>query len=65
MRRRRRSRRAHLRSTSAGKLLGKDLLLAKLGNLVYQAEGVENYRFSSPAEDMAVESPPASGAGQL
>ncbi|MGI5935754.1 MAG: baseplate J/gp47 family protein [Oscillospiraceae bacterium] len=37
-----------------GKLLGKDILLARLGNLVYQTEVVENYRFYSPAGDIAV-----------
>ncbi|HHU21912.1 MAG TPA: baseplate J/gp47 family protein [Clostridiales bacterium] len=46
--------RSALEEYFSGKLLGKDLLLAKLGNLVYQARGVENYRFSSPSSDLAV-----------
>ncbi len=42
-----------------GTLLGRDLLLARLGQVVYQVEGVENYKFYAPANDLAV------GRGQL
>ena len=42
-----------------GTLLGKDLLLARLGQVVYQVDGVENYKFYAPANDLAV------AAGQL
>ena len=38
-----------------GALLGRDVLLAKLGSLVYGCEGVENYRILSPGADVAVE----------
>lgn len=37
-----------------GTLLGKDLLLARLGQVVYQVDGVENYKFYAPANDLAV-----------
>ena len=37
-----------------GELLGRDLLLARLGAAVLEAEGVENYRLLSPAADMAM-----------
>lgn len=36
-----------------GRLLGKPVLLAELGNLLYNIEGVANYRFTAPAEDLA------------
>ena len=35
-----------------GRLLGRPVLLAELGNRLYDLEGVENYRFSAPAEDV-------------
>jgi uncharacterized phage protein gp47/JayE len=38
-----------------GTLLGKDLLLARLGQVVYQVDGVENYKFYAPVDDLAVE----------
>ena len=38
-----------------GKLLGQDLLLARLGQVIYQVEGVENYKFYAPAQDLTVE----------
>ncbi len=37
-----------------GSLLGQDLLLARLGQVVYQVDGVENYRFYSPASDLPI-----------
>ena len=42
-----------------GSLLGQDLLLAQLGQVVYQVEGVENYKFYAPANDRKV------GPGEL
>lgn len=36
----------------SGKLLGKAVRLAELGNRVYGVEGVENYRISSPEDDV-------------
>ena len=42
-----------------GTLLGKDLLLARLGQVVYQVEGVENYKFYAPSQDLEV------GSGEL
>ena len=42
-----------------GSLLGKDLLLARLGQVIYQVEGVENYKFYAPANDLTV------GPGEL
>lgn len=44
-----------LRSWFDGKLLGQDVLRARLGSLVYGCEGVENYSISAPAEDLKVE----------
>lgn len=35
-----------------GRLLGRPVRLAELGNCLYTLEGVENYRFSSPASDL-------------
>jgi uncharacterized phage protein gp47/JayE len=37
-----------------GKLLGKDILLAKLGNVVFGVEGVSNYSFLQPATDIPI-----------
>ena len=37
-----------------GGLLGKDLLLADLRQLIYETEGVANYRIDSPANDVTV-----------
>lgn len=45
---------AALESWFDGKLLGQDVLLARLGSLIYQCEGVENYAILSPAADVAV-----------
>jgi len=43
----------------SGKLLGKSLLLAELGQVIFSAEGVKNYRIKSPGSDIAV------GGGEL
>lgn len=37
----------------SGKLLGRGLLRAQLGNCIFQVKGVENYVLLSPAEDIA------------
>lgn len=39
-----------------GQLLGRPVRLAELGSRLYALEGVENYRFSSPAADLAADS---------
>lgn len=39
----------------SGEILGQDVLLAKLGSVIYGCEGLENYRIILPGEDMAVE----------
>ena len=44
---------AALRMFFGGRLLGRDVLLAELGSLVYGVEGVKNYRFHTPTEDLA------------
>ena len=36
----------------SGRLLGKPVRLAELGSRLYAVEGVENYRFTAPAEDL-------------
>ena len=38
-----------------GKLLGQDVLLARLGSLIYSCEGVVNYTISAPRADVPVE----------
>lgn len=45
---------AALESWFDGKLLGQDVLLARLGSLIYQCEGVENYTILSPTADVAM-----------
>lgn len=37
-----------------GRLLGQNILRAKLGELIYGVEGVANYAITAPAEDVAV-----------
>ena len=37
-----------------GSLLGQDVLLARLGALVFQVDGVANYRLSAPLEDVEI-----------
>lgn len=44
-----------LQSFFDGRLLGEDLLLARLGQIVFAVDGVENYRISAPAADLSVE----------
>ena len=39
-----------------GRLLGRAVLLAELGNRLYDLEGVANYRFASPAADLPADS---------
>ena len=39
-----------------GRLLGRAVLLAELGNRLYELEGVEKYRFTAPAEDLPADS---------
>lgn len=38
-----------------GRLLGRPVRLAELGSRIYALEGVENYRFTAPAADVAAE----------
>jgi uncharacterized phage protein gp47/JayE len=45
-----------LRELFTGELLGQGLTLAKLGDAVYHAEGVSNYRITSPSADIAASS---------
>lgn len=40
----------------SGRLLGRAVLLADLGNRLYDLEGVENYRFTAPAADIPADS---------
>lgn len=42
-----------------GRLLGRGLLIAQLGNCIFQVKGVENYSLLAPAADIA------SGSGEL
>lgn len=44
-----------LRTVFTGRLLGQPVRLAELGSRVYALEGVENYRFSAPADDIAAD----------
>lgn len=39
-----------------GERLGQDILLAQLGNLIYQCDGVANYSITAPVADVAVDS---------
>lgn len=39
-----------------GRLLGRAVLLAELGDRLYHVEGVENYRFTAPAADIPADS---------
>ena len=54
-----------LRRYFSGKLLGKDVLLAKLGYVVFGVEGVSNYSISLPAADIAVSSDELPVAGTI
>ena len=42
-----------LRAFFTGRLLGQPVTLAELGSRIYQLDGVENYRFTVPGEDLA------------
>ena len=42
-----------VRGHFTGALLGKGVLLAELGSLIYQVEGVENCRLTAPTADLA------------
>ncbi|MCI9156790.1 MAG: baseplate J/gp47 family protein [Lawsonibacter sp.] len=44
-----------LRDWFTGKLLGQDILRARLGSLIYSCEGVENYAISAPAADVRIQ----------
>ena len=45
-----------VREWFTGRLLGPDILRAKLGSLIYDCDGVENYAISAPAADLRVDS---------
>ncbi len=44
-----------LREYFTGKLLGQRVLLAKLGDIIYTCDGVENYAIASPTADVSVQ----------
>ena len=44
-----------IRSWFDGRQLGRNILRAKLGQLVYEVDGVENYTLTAPAADVTVE----------
>ncbi len=48
-----------------GKLLGKNILRAKLGNIIFNVPGVKNYTISQPAADILVESTQLPAAGTI
>ena len=54
-----------LRGWFDGTLLGQDILLARLGNLIYSCEGVENYAILAPAADLTVEADVLPTLGEL
>lgn len=43
---------AVLRAAFTGSMLGKDVTLAYLGNLLYDLDSIQNYRFSAPSSDL-------------
>ena len=45
---------AAIRAWFNGQRLGQDVLLAKLGQLIYGVDGVENYLIVSPGGDVAL-----------
>lgn len=47
--------RSAVQSWFTGRLLGQDILLARLGNLIYGCEGVANYAITAPGADVPVE----------
>lgn len=42
-----------LRAAFTGSMLGKSVTLAYLGNLLYDLDSIQNYRFAAPAADLA------------
>ena len=44
-----------VRGLFTGKLLGQNVLLARLGSLIYGCEGVANYVIAAPAADVPVD----------
>ena len=44
-----------IREWFTGKLLGQDILRARLGHLIYSCDGVANYAITTPAADVPVE----------
>lgn len=54
-----------VRDWFSGSLLGKDVLRAQLGNLVYGIDGVENYELVLPEQDVTVERGQLPVLGQL
>ena len=54
-----------LRGCFTGASLGRDVLLAELGNAVYSTGAVKNYRLLSPAADIAVAADRLPVLGQL
>ena len=44
-----------IRSWFNGQRLGQNILRAKLGQLIYEVDGVENYALTVPAADVTVE----------
>ena len=44
-----------VRSWFTGRLLGQDILRARLGEIVYHCDGVANYAISAPEADVPVE----------
>ena len=56
---------AALEGHFTGALLGRGVLLAEMGNLVYQVPGVKNYAFIQPAADLAPEAGTLPVLGQV
>ncbi len=54
-----------IRAYFSGKLLGKPVLLAELGNRIYDVEGVENYHLLAPTEDLTGEQSALPVLGEL
>ena len=54
-----------LSSFFSGRLLGRAVLLAELGRLIYDVEGVANYRLLSPTADLAADSGVLPALGEL
>lgn len=54
-----------VRNYFSGRLLGEPVLRAKLGNLIYGVDGVENYELILPGQDISVESGQLPVLGEL